>query len=461
MDYINEQIKKTPVVINADVVVVGGGPAGVGAATRAARSGFKTVIIERFGSLGGITTNGYMFIGYRQKHLPEEIYTRLRKGGYIVNLLEKYPDLLSNPLVHYSPVMNTENTHELLALNPDMCSCIINEMLEEVNVKIVLDTLFVDAVVEDGAIKAVIIENASGRQAIKGRIYIDTTGRADVVARTGVPYIHPENELGKPIPMGLMWKMSGVDYAKLLEYQKEDPKLSNLIEKAKKNDELLLSYYRPKKTEKEMKNYDAIYTGHSCLEICPALYDGDMLMWAPAIYEWGLNGAENNENLTRAELHIRKQIVSEIVFFKKYVPGFERAHLSGIAPFMGIREGRHPVGVYTLTSDDVKNSKKFEDTVLRLKTTNFIDMRNKKSHRSPFEIPYRSILPKNINNLLLAGDDIAVDHGALLHIRGFGKAMNLGEVAGVAAAVAIRNETKIKETNISLIQKDLMKYGIL
>ena len=186
-----------------------------------------------------------------------------------------------------------------------------------------------------------------------------------------------------------------------------------------------------------------------------------MLMWAPAIYEWGLNGAENNEDLTRAELHIRKQIVSEIVFFKKYVPGFERAHLSGIAPFMGIREGRHPVGEYTLTFDDVKNEKKFEDTVLRLITNDFIDMTNKKSYRRQFEIPYRSILPKNINNLLLAGDDIAADHGAFLHIRGFGKAMNLGEVAGVAAAVAIRNETKIKETNISLIKKDLMKYGIL
>jgi len=459
MDYINEQIKKTPVVINADVVVVGGGPAGVGAAIRAARSGFETVIIERFGSLGGIITNGYMFIVHRKKHLPEEIYTRLRKGGYIVNLLEKYPDLISDPFSHYSHSMDKENTEEILAFNPDMCSCIINEMLEETNVKIVLDTLFVDAVVEDGSIKAVIIENASGRQAIKGRIYIDTTGRADVIARTGAPYIHPENELGKPIPMGLMWRMSGVDYAKLLEYQKEDPKLSNLIEKAKKNGEL--SYYRPKKTEKEMKHYDINYTGHPCPEFSPILYDGDMLMWAPAIYEWGLNGAENNEDLTRAELHIRKQIVSEIVFFKKYVPGFERAHLSGIAPFMGIREGRHPVGEYTLAFDDVKNSKKFEDTVLRLKASNFIDMTNKKSHWPQFEIPYRSILPKNINNLLLAGDDIAVDHGAFLHIRGFGKAMNLGEVAGVAAAVAIRNKTKIKETNISLIQKDLMKYGIL
>lgn len=461
MDYINEQIKKTPVVINTDVVVVGGGPAGVGAAIRAARSGFETIIIERFGSLGGTITNGYMYIGYGEKHLPEEIYTRLRKGGYIVNLLEKYPDLASDSLVHYSNCNDEDNNKDLLAFNPDMCSCIINEMLEETNTKIVLDTLFVDAVVEDGSIKAVIIENASGRQAIKGRIYIDTTGRADVIARTGAPFIHPENELGKPIPMGLMWRMSGVDYAKLLEYQKEDPKLSNLIEKAKKNNELILSYYRPLKTEKEMKHYDSEYTGHPRPEISPALYDGDILMWAPAIHEWGLNGAENNEDLTRAEVHIRKQILAEIVFFKKYVPGFECAHLSGIAPMMGIREGRHPVGEYTLTFDDVKNSKKFEDTVLRFKPLCSIDMTNKKPYYSQFEIPYGSILPKNINNLLLAGDDISVDHGAFLHIRGFGKAMNLGEVAGVAAAVAIRNKTNIKETNISLIQKDLMKYGIL
>lgn len=459
MDYIKETEKKTPVIMETDVVIVGGGPAGVGAAIRAARSGFETVIIERFGSMGGTITNGYMFIGYGQNHLPEEIYSKLKNGGYIVNLLEKYPDLISDPFIHYSPAMDKENTQEILAFDPDMCSCIINEMLEEARVKIILDTLFVDTIVENDEIKAVIIENASGRQAIKGRVYIDTTGRADVVARAGVPYIHPKNELGKPIPMGLMWKMSNVDYTKLLQYQKEDPKLKRLIKKAMDKGEL--PYYRPKLTEKDMKHYDAIYTGHPHPEISPSVYDGDMLMWEPAIYDWGLNGAEKNEDLTRAELHIRKQIVSEIAFLKKYVPGFENARLAGIAPLMGIREGRHPVGEYTLKFDDIKNSSKFEDTVIKVKINDFIDMTDKKTHSSYFEVPYRSILPKKINNLLLAGDDIAVDHGAFLHIRGFGKAMNLGEVAGVAAAVSLNNKKKIKEIEYLSLRKELVAKEIL
>lgn len=140
--------------------------------------------------------------------------------------------------------------------------------------------------------------------------------------------------MGLPIPPGVMWKMSGVDYEKLFEYQKDDPKLDRAIETAKAQGEL--PYYRAKKEN----YYGGDYTGHPRLEMCPLLHPGDMLLWASAIHEWGLNCAEDAEDVTRGELHIRKQIFSELNFLKKYVPGFENARLSGIAPFLGIREGR-------------------------------------------------------------------------------------------------------------------------
>lgn len=457
MEFITESARKTPVIMKADVVVVGGGPAGVGAAVRATRSGANTVIIEKFGSLGGTNTTGFMFVVVEEvKHLSAEIFDRLRPGGYIVNLLEKFPGLTSNPLGHNSNAWYSWSVPEILAFDPDMCAYVINEMMEEAGVKFLLRTRFVDTKVEGGTIKAVIVENASGRQAIEGKVFIDATGRGDVVARSGAPYASARNQLGVPIPMGLMWKMSKVDYERLFEYQKKDPKLDSLIEKARMKGEL--PYYRPKKRDEEIKDYDVIYTGHSHPEMSPTLYPGEMLLWMPAMHDWGLDGAEKAEDLTRAEINIRKQIVSELNFLKKYVPGFEESHLSGISPYMGIREGRHPIGEYVLTFDDVKNGRKFDDATLKLKP---FAMRNQELAGVEFDIPYRCFLPKKIDNLLLVGDDISADHGAFLHVRSFGKAMSSGEVAGVAAALSAKKGFKPKELKYPVLKKRIVEEGIL
>lgn len=459
MEFITEPTRKVPLIMKADVVVVGGGPAGVGAALRAARNGADTVVIERFGSLGGTNTTGFMFVALEREHLAAEIYDRLRPGGHIVNLLEKFPDLTSNPLTHYSSALNPQSISEILAFDPDMCAFIINEMMEKTGVKLLLRTSYVNTKVEGDTIEAIIVENVSGRQAIAGKVFIDATGRGDVIARSGVPYTSARNEMGFPMPMGLMWKMSDVDYERLFEYQKKDPKLEKLGEKARKKGEL--PYYRSKKTAKEMKYYDLIYTGHPHLEMSPTSHLGEMLLWMPVIHEWGLDGAEKAEDLTRAEIHIRKQIVRELNFLKKYVPGFEKAYLSGISPYMGIREGRHPIGEYVLTCEDVRNGRKFDDATLRLKTLDYLDMRNQELAQVEFDVPYRCFLPKKIDNLLLAGDDISVDHGAFLHIRSFVRAMNLGEVAGTAATLSVKNETKPKELEYSVLEKTLLEQHIL
>ncbi len=448
MEYITIPITKVPVIMKADVVVVGGGPAGVGAAVRAAQHGADTVIIERFGSLGGITTNGFMFSTVRYLGLlPAEIVDRLKPGGYVVEVAEKFPEINSQALLHsrtYSGTpMRTLPPHRF-AYDPGMLSCVMNDMMEESSVKFLLRSLFVDTKVEGDTIKAVIVENASGRQAIEGKVFVDATGRGDVVARAGCPYTGPANEFGLPMPPGLMWKMSDVDIDKLFEYEKKDPGLDMITEKAKAKGEL--PYYRPKKTVAEMKYIDRQYSGHPRLEMTPVVYPGDILLWAPLPYEWGLNCAEKAEDLTRAEIHVRKEIVSELSFLKKYVPGFEKAHLSGIAPMMGIRQGRHPIGEYVMSYEDFENGHKFDDVALRRRvilqpcagadgTTRLYEI----------EYPYRCFLAKKIDNLLLAGDNLSLKHPAFLFSRGFGIAMVLGEVAGTAAALSVKNEVKPKE----------------
>lgn len=458
MEFAFEPERKTPVVMKADVVVVGGGPAGVGAAIRAAQKGANTLVVERFGSLGGNHTNGFLCVStgtkVRLRGLSREIMDEMKLRGHCINLLEKSSSYFDSKIVHLRRVLGVA-TQELLTFDLDMLGCLLNEMMEEAGVKLMLRSLFVDTIVENGAIKTVIVENASGRQAIATKVVVDATGRGDVAPRSGAPFTSARDVSGFPMPVGLMWKMGGVDIERLFEYEmKEDPGLNKVIEQAKLKGELP-QHYRNRKTAEEMKgNYTHTYTGHPRPELSPTLYPGETVMWLPSVHEWGINAAENAEDLTRAEVHLRKQICEEIKFLKKYVPGFEKAHPAGIAPMMGIREGRHPIGEYVLTYDDIRNGRKFDDAAINLTTFESLDVRKPELERVEYQIPYRSFLAKKINNLLLSGDNISADHGGFIFNRGFGKAVSLGEVAGTAAAMSVKSGTPIKDLKWDTPLKD-------
>lgn len=445
MKYVTVPEAKIPVIMEADVVVVGGGPAGVGAAVSAARSGANTVLIERHGCLGGMFTNGLMCVsvGELPRGLPTEILERLGKDGYVENPIKKYPGLSSNPLFHYhgpNLAPGYRGPSKIATFDPYMAAHVMTEMMQEAGAAVNLRSLFVDAEIEESRIQAVITEDASGRRAIAGKVFVDATGRGDLVARSGGAYVNAGNELGFPIPPGLMWKLSNVDFERLFEYQKEDPLLEKAMERAKANGDL--PRYRPKRTE----YYGGGYGGHPRPEMCPMLYPGDALLWAPAAYDWKLDCGERAEDLTRAEVEIRKEIVTELNFLTKYVPGFEHARLGAVAPFVGIREGRHPVGEHVMSYDDIRNECRFEDAALRLTTWDRMNMEGGNPFVT-FDVPYRSFLSKGVDNLLLAGDNLSMTHEALLHIRGFGTALRTGEVAGMAAAGAVEQGILPRELN--------------
>ena len=177
----------------------------------------------------------------------------------------------------------------------------------------------------------------------------------------------------------------------------------------------------------------------------PTLYPGEVLLWASAVYEWGLHADDDADDVTKAQVHIRKQIISEMEFLKKYVPGFEKAHLAGIAPFLGIREGRHPIGEYVLTYNDLLESRKFTDAALR--PVDHIRVKTDSGLRLlDVEVPYRSFLARDIDNLLLAGDAISAEHAAQFYATHlFPLATSAGEVAGVAAGLSIQQNRKVKQ----------------
>jgi hypothetical protein len=443
MRHVNEPARQTPIVADADVVVVGGGPAGTGAAIRAAREGASVIIVDRWGAFGGFQTMGFMYISKAGPHVRgicKELFDSLKTGGYIADITRRYPAVMSLPLVHYG-----RSKEQWVSYDPDMTSFQITNMMEHAGVRIMLHSLFVDAIIEDGVLRAVIVENASGRQAIEGKVVVDATGRGDVVARSGAPFVSAKHEMGLPVPGGLQWRMFGVDFERLSEYlENEDPGLAGAISEAETKGEL--PYYRKKKTVEEMSGSGhCTYTGHPAPELCPTLYPNEALFWAPIVHDWGLDPAQNAEDLTRAVIQIKKEIVSELTFLKKRVPGFENARLAGIAPMYGIREGRHPVGEYVLTKEDAQSGRRFDDAVATFFTSRRWNL-TAGGPRPPllqYEIPYRSLLPKKLGNLLLTGDVISAD--TYMAKMAFAPAMALGEAAGVAAALSVESGVVPKE----------------
>lgn len=467
MDFIRLPEAEVPVAVEADVVVVGGGPAGVGAAVRAARAGAKTFLIEKFGSLGGTMTNGFVSTVRKFGPLAMEIMERLEEGGWCTEQIADYPQLMQCRISHNGRHSMNEPVRELgpeslhwyfVGFDPDMMACVMNDICLESNVKLSFRDLFVDCVVEDGSIKAVVVENPSGRQAIKGKVFIDCTGRGDVVARSGSPFRSQGNDEGwGHMAAGLMYKMSNVDIDRLFDYEMKDPGLQVAMEKARVRGEC--PPYHDKMSPEWMRSIGTLYngwhTGHPRLEMMPWLYPGDIMCWSIPPYSLKLNPAESVEDATTLEILCRKEIVAEIAFLKKYVPGFENAHLAGISPMAGLREGRHPLGEYIYTWDDLKNANKFDDCAMRM--TPHYPFPNSATSLEPsgwkvkpvtLEFPFRIFQASDIDNLLLAGDNMSIHWSIYSLLKGFGQAMSTGEVAGMAAAKAVKTNTKIKELKV-------------
>jgi len=443
-----------PVAAEVDIVVVGGGPAGFGAAMRAARSGVDTLLIERFGGPGGAATSGYMCVTGVGNTFP--LHSEWVKGisdeGWLFDAWKAYPQLEANVLVHQSGRMN---------FYPDDGAYVMIRMLEKANVRLLFRTLFVDTVVRDGAsgdarIEAGIVENASGRQAIKGKVFIDATGRADVVARAGAPFQSAGDAKGLPVPFSLMYKISGVNYEKLFEYQKSDPALWTAIAKARAAGDIPEGLYLP--YQYTIGGGWGGYSGCPQLNMCALRGNGEMLVWSFPPYHLGLNPAENGFDASRGEILMRKLNIAEVKFLKKYVPGFENAYQSGMAPYMALREGRHPQGEYVLTRDDILKESKFPDAVFKRTLNDPLDTSETRMPRvnergelirvkpSPenepraytCDIPYRAFLPKKIDNLLLAGECFSCTHEWFYGWRLIPWCMRTVELVGTAAAMATK-----------------------
>ena len=449
---------RIPVTEPADIVVVGGGPGGFAAALKARRMGARVILIEKYDMPGGVHTSGLQgAAGTGVGGIHSELMERCAAEGHVYTATETtHPDWAGNPLSHYEKNLDPGAKFIRASFDPEGAGHVMADMLEEAGVEAMYGTSFSDVVLknggEDDTIDAVIVENASGTQAVKGRIFIDGTGTAELAARSGAPFVRgggPQpvttgwDGRNRPIPGGCLWTMAGVDLAKLVSYQKtaNDPMLAKLIEKARSAGDIPPDLYRPRMSGSGV--YGESYIGHPTLDLSPIRAPGSYILWQNVPYEWALHMDDNAENEARAETSLRSFIEAEARFLNKYVPGFEQAVITDIGRYVGIRDGRHPIGEYVFSLDDALSGRSFPDAVTRPMTKTF--------HwdgysRHAFEVPYRCFLPRKIGNMLLTGASLSFTYETIFMVmRNFPWCTQTGEIAGYAAALSIENDISPKQ----------------
>ncbi|WP_296559008.1 FAD-dependent oxidoreductase [Pigmentiphaga sp.] len=447
-----------PVIEEADVVVIGAGPGGFAAALRARREGCSVVLVEKFDMPGGVHTSGLQGAANTGVGgIHTELMERFAAEGAIYTATEKdLPDWAGNALSHYDHYLEPGSPFRRASFNPDAAGNIMLRMLDEAGVRTLYGAAFVDVEMraENGQrrITHAIIETVEGRQAIGGRVFVEGSGTAEVVARAGAPFVRgggrqPEtvakDALERPIPGGLLWIMGGIDFAQTAAYQKRenDPALSKLINAARAAGDIPPELYRPRLADQGV--YGDHYIGHPTVDMSPIQGPGTFILWQNVPYEWALHMDEDTGHASRAKRELRRLIDAEAAFLRKYVPGFQDAFISHVGRYVGVRDGRHPIGEYVFSIDDAREQRRFPDAVTPPMTKTFFWDQYAKYR---FEVPYRCFLPKEIDNLLLTGASLSFTFETIFMVmRNFPWCCQTGEVAGHAAARAVREGTSPKQ----------------
>ncbi len=454
------EYKKILTKEETEVLVLGGGPAGLCAAIASARAGAKTMLVEKASFCGGMATAGlvapfmtcYDSGGKTMliKGLFEEIINRLcERGGAIhpskVPTASSFTSYITAGHIHVTPFKAEEL--KLLA----------DRMLSEAGVKVLYHTSFVDSVVDGDKIDKVIVAKKQGLSAIKAKVIIDCTGDADCAFASGVPCTMG-NGKGRIQPATMFFRIGNVDSKKI----DED------IEKNWQN------FYR-----KDGVNYRSLHWW-----VSKARENGDWKLNRVSIGlfrgvdedEWSINTSRimgvdgtQSESLTNGEMVGREQVDEIFAFLKKYVPGCENAKLLQSGSTLGIRETRHIHGLKTLNIDDVLECKVPDDSIMIC--ANSVDVHGRFGPTSNeyitipegkyYGIPYGTLVPINLSNLLVAGRCVSAESEAAGAIRVMPPCMGMGEAAGVAAAMACLENVDVREIDVQKLRNKLQENNVL
>lgn len=450
-EMIREPAREVPVIHRTEVLVVGSGPAGLAAALAAARAGVEVTLLDRFGCFGGnITVVGVEgFAWYRHEKTVEadgigrEFETRAHAMGAAV----------------------PESQSQSYELDSEGFKLVADRLVEEAGIHPMLHRQFVAPIMEGDRVTGVIVESKAGREAILARVVIDATGDADVAHRAGAPTAMTPRE--QMMAASVMFHLAGVDKRAFMEGIKADPQTYKdwggggewVIETSGKEDDMFSPFIK--------KPFDqAIAAGlipahlNTIAGTWGAMHDTGELTYMNLIHMDGIDGTDP-DSLTRGEIEGRRQSMLAIEALRRFMPGCEQARLRNFGMSIGIRDTRKIDAVYNMTEMDVREQGRFEDSIgiypefidgygiLILPTTGRY-----------MQIPYRSLLPKGVRGLLVAGRSSGGDRIAHAATRNMSCCAVMGQGAGIAAAQAVREGRELDAVDIGDVQAELKRQGV-
>ncbi len=434
-----EPQREIPVVDEAEVLVVGGGPAGLAAAIAAARHGAQVVLVERYGYVGGMATGGLVVMLDRMgndegeqvvKGMAQEVVDRLEELGAVV-----YP----SPEVWGSSAPEDVNRWRHIGavgplsrrvrysptIDPEYLKIVGARMLDEAGVGVLFHSWASSTIVSEGAVRGVIFESKSGRLAVLAKVVVDCTGDGDVFACAGAEFEEQH------LPLGLVFRLGGVDVKKANSFVNENPD---------EFDALVKELARVGGTGGGVGGLNAIY--YRTVR--------DSMVWCNNSVP--TSDSLSVEELTEAERERRETVLTTLEFFRKNLPGFEDAFLVDTAAQLGTRGSRRLKGEHTLTKDEWLSEKQFADVIATC---------SPRTEGEPLiNVPYGCLLPEKAENLLAAGRCISVDTVVHNCVRLIPPCLTTGQAAGTAAALAARDGVTPAEIGRSELRFRLVQDGV-
>ena len=450
-EYYEEPAKRLP-ARSFDVVVAGGGTAGVVAALAAARQGARTALIESKGYTGGTVVEGgtclhsffnlwKAFPGVEKRQvvrgIPQEIIDRLMRVGGCTGHGEM--------LQHY------DYDSVCTAIDTEIYKLVTLEMLQEAGVTVCVNTFLAGAIRSGSRLTGVIAESHSGREAIRARAFVDSTGYGDLAANAGAKYTEP-NDHAVCNSMGI----GNVDVEKMCEFLKSKNSLVQLARGRRSGrDDQIVRLGGETVSFSEEFNAEARKLGLSM--ITTTTHD-NYFMFLKLNLQMPVSPTSRDE-AAKAELELRRRQARAVDLLRRYVPGCERAFIARTSPSLNIRRGRLITCDYDITSSDVTDGRHFADDIMAY---GFHDMAPRLQIRNggTYGIPYRALRPAGIENLLVAGMMITSNHNAHMSTRNTVSCMGQGQAAGAAAALCAAKNLGSRELAYADLRQALVKGGV-
>ena len=473
-----------------DVVVVGGGTAGWAAAYASARKGSRTTIVESLPFLGGTMTGAMVLgsAGFRHQGLATEDQELSYEGDQLVRgVAQEY----LNRLIDRGGAWGVKDSPTTkLSFDHELAKVVLEDMMVDAGVDIWFNAQFVDVVMDGNRIAGLLVSTNGGLNIIWAKAVVDSSGNGEVAYRAGAPYEVGRATDGRPQASSLYFLVGGVNIRKTLDYFRQHPdELRREGPSSKSTPEVLeqrLEEGKPlmfsgftRARQMAVDNGDfpeALGAQGPVYQLGPfrTLWRGGRV--DPYITAHNMDTCfgvmpTNRKELSQAVMASRKFILGLVDFYRKYIPGYENSYLLLSAPMFGVRESRRIIGDYVLTEEDVLEGREFMDAIGRCGA--YIDVHDEDGGVRPtdlrevggakgwYHVPYRVLLPKDVEGLLTAGRCVSADHIAQGSIRNQGGCMATGHAAGAAAALAAQEGTTPRDLNVEVLQTALRNQAAI